>query len=179
MQKAILEGRYSLPSRYEDLILLEARRSRASYLENLQDFTEGLHNKWLEAASQRTWEEAREIIKSKRYSYARLDRMAAYSLLDISKDLFQEAKDKGPSYARLLAFNDRGRQWLRQQDAQVPIIKKWAPFYKEAQGLTKESLRLDALATDIQALSFANPDQRQGHTDYTYSPVFVRDEMES
>ena len=38
--------------------------------------------------------------------------MGAYLTLGITKDLINIAMQEGPQYARLLAFNDRGRQGL-------------------------------------------------------------------
>ena len=47
-------------------------------------------------------------LKLKRYTYARLRRMAAYTALHITKSILQEAHMLGPQYARLLAFNRKG-----------------------------------------------------------------------
>ena len=62
---------------------------------------------------QTNWIDALEEIKTKRYTYARLRRMAAYTALHITKSILQEAHMLGPQYARLLAFNQRGRTWLK------------------------------------------------------------------
>ena len=43
-----------------------------------------------------------EHIKSKRYTYARLQRMGAYLTLGIQKDLLQRAMQEAPQYARYL-----------------------------------------------------------------------------
>ena len=36
---------------------------------------------------------------------------------------YKNAMEEGPQYARLLAFNDRGRQWLRNE-YEIPLIQK-------------------------------------------------------
>lgn len=174
IRAAIQEGHYLDPCRYDDMILTRARQLDKKDLLELQDFKEGLENKWAKAAQETSWAAARESIKSKRYSYARLDRMAAYSLLGIKKDLISKAQEQGPSYTRLLAFNEKGRQWLRTNTSEFPIIQKWAPFYKKAQDFTKDSLTIDKLATDLQALSFHNTNSRLGGQDFTYTPQFIR-----
>ena len=175
IQTIIQEGAYLDPSRYDDMVLARARQLDVQKLLEIQDFTEGLENKWTKAAQEISWQAARETIKSKRYAYARLNRMAAYTLLGITKSLVQEAQAQGPLYARLLAFNHRGRTWLKESHPTIPLIKKWAPFYKRAHGFTKASLRLDALATDLQTLCFHSKAKRAGGQDYIYSPQFIKD----
>lgn len=174
IQAAIQEGAYLDPQRYDDMVLTRARQLDTHQLLAIQDFKEGLENKWTKAAQESSWLAGRETIKSKRYAYARLDRMAAYTLLDVTKSLIQEAQDKGPQYARLLAFNNRGRTWLKTASPALPLIQKWAPFYKKAQGFTKKSLSIDALANDLQALCFHNQERRRGGQDFLYSPQFIQ-----
>ena len=77
------------------------------------------------AAQQTSWTTATEEIKSKRYTYARLQRNGRLSHTRYNKDVLQNAMEEGPQYARLLAFNDRGRQWLRNE-YEIPLIQKWA-----------------------------------------------------
>ena len=106
------------------MVHMLSRRMTANELEHFVDFTEGIEHLWLKAAQQPSWESAIEQIKSKRYTYARLQRMSAYLTLGITKDLINIAMQDGPQYARLLAFNDRGRQWLRTEH-DIPLIQKW------------------------------------------------------
>lgn len=174
LKEALTKGASLNPDRYQDMVLAQARRLRPEELKRLQDFTEGLEYKWTKGAQAPSWQEGREIIKSKRYTYARLDRMAAYSLLGIGKDLIVEAQDKGPRYGRILAFDQKGRSWLSQHTSTLPLINKWAPFYKEADAFTKESLRLDALASDLQSFCFLYKEARSGGQDYRQSPRFIK-----
>ena len=173
INQALQEGRYAQPERYQEYIHYRGRIEEIDTLQNLQDFTEGLEHKWMKAMQANTWAQAREQIKSKRYSYARLDRMAANTVLGITKGLYQEGQKQGPNYARLLAFNQRGRNWLRSYRGTLPIIQKWAPFFKKASGFTKASLRLDQKATDIQALAMAHTNHHRGGLDYTMPPIYL------
>ena len=40
--------------------------------------------------------------------------------------------------------------------------------------LGKSMHHIDTLATDIQALCFHNKGKRIGHTDYTYTPQYIK-----
>ena len=173
MTHRITTGDYVDYSRYHDMVHMLSRRISASELERFVDFTEGIEHLWLKAAQQPSWESAIEQIKSKRYTYARLQRMGAYLTLGITKDLINIAMQDGPQYARLLAFNDRGRQWLRTKH-DIPLIQKWAKAPTQLNNLGKSMHHIDTLATDIQALCFHNKGKRIGHTDYTYTPQYIK-----
>ena len=79
----------------------------------------------------------------------------------------------GPQYARLITFNDRGRQWLRTEH-EIPLNQKWAKAPTQLNNLGKSMHHIDTLATDIQALCFHNKGKRIGHTDYTYTPQYIK-----
>lgn len=169
----IKEGDLLDPKRYEDFILYESRCRTQSELQRLCDFNEGLENRWLQASQAATWGEARELLKTKRYSYARLNRMASYTLLNITQELQTNAHHQGPTYARLLGFTHEARPWLQAKNFTIPLIQKWAPFVKQAQGLTAQLARLDQKATDIQQLCLFAPQKRRGRTDYTFTPWYI------
>ena len=173
MTHRIANGDYVDYSRYHDMIHMLSRRILASELERFVDFTEGIEHLWLKAAQQPTWDAAINQIKSKRYTYARLQRMGAYLTLGITKDLMNVAMDEGPQYARLLAFNDRGRQWLRNE-YDIPLIQKWAKAPTQLNNLGQTMHHIDTLATDTQALCFYNEAKRIGHMDYTYTPQYIK-----
>ena len=173
MTHRITNGDYVDYSRYHDMVHILSRRISASELERFVDFTEGIEHLWLKAAQQPTWDAAINQIKTKRYTYARLQRMGTYLTLGITKDLMNSAMDEGPQYARLLAFNDRGRQWLRTEH-DIPVIQKWAKAPAQLNNLGKSMHHIDTIATDIQALCFHNKGKRIGHTDYTYTPQYIK-----
>lgn len=165
---------YANLNRYYDMIHLTSRVSTKEKLQTLQDMSDGLEDAWLTASTLSSWEQARESLKSKRYTYARLDRIATYSLLCRTKEIFQECHQQGPTYARLLAFNNRGRQYLREKRASIPIVQKWAPFCQQATGITKILCEQDQLASRLWRLTVDNPRYRDSHHDYTTSPVYVQ-----
>lgn len=173
MTHKITNDNYVDYNRYYNMVHMLSRRMTANELERFVDFTEGIEHLWLKAAQQPSWESAIEQIKSKRYTYARLQRMGAYLTLGITKDLINIAMQDGPQYARLLAFNDRGRQWLKTEH-DIPLVQKWAKAPTQLNNLGASMHHMDTLATDIQALCFHNEDKRIGHKDYTYTPQYIK-----
>lgn len=173
MTQIIGNGNYVSYDRYHDMIHCLSRRTSPNELERFGDFSEGIEHLWSKASKQSSWTAATEEIKSKRYTYARLQRMGAYLTLGITKDILQNAMEEGPQYARLLAFNNRGRQWLRNE-YKIPIIQKWAKATNKLSTLGQTMHHIDTLATDIQALCFHNESNRIGHKDYTYTPQYIK-----
>ena len=173
MTQVIGNGNYVKYTRYHDIVHCLSRRTSPNELEKFGDFSEGIEHLWSKAAQQSSWTAATEEIKSKRYTYVRLQRMGAYLTLGITKDVLQNAMEEGPQYARLLAFNDRGRQWLRNK-YEIPIIQKWAKATNKLSALGQTMHHIDTLATDIQALCFHNESNRIGHKDYTYTPQYIK-----
>ena len=87
--------------------------------------------------------------------------------------MFQECHRQGPTYGRLLAFNDRGRQYLKEKHASIPIVQKWAPFCQQVTGITKVLCEQDQLASRLWRFTIDNPHYRDSHYDYTTSPMYV------
>ena len=180
----LAKGALANEQRFYDFVLLESRLASRLDLEKLADFGEGLASLWQQAATMPTWDSLVKAVKSKRYSYARLQRMAAYVLLHLKADLRREAHVTGPTYARLLAFNDKGRQWLKatEKTRMIPIITKWAPFRKHPERfvgdtnlpLVAQSITIDARASSIQRLCFINPAYRNGDSYLLNSPRYIK-----
>ena len=173
INEIISQGKYTDYERYENLLLGIHRLLSIQDLSTLADFTEGIEHRWHTMTAEPSWSDVKENIKTKRYTYARIQRMAAYGALHITKELQRHAHIEGPQYARLLAFNNRGRQWLKTATLSIPLIQKWAKAPSIVSSLGKDLLRLDELATDLQAYTFKSESYRTGRIDYTYSPQYI------
>ena len=173
MHKVIAQGAYTDYERYNDILHGINRLLSTVELETYGDFTEGIEHRWHKAMQHVNWTHALEEIKTKRYTYARLRRMAAYTALQITKPILQEAHILGPQYARLLAFNQRGRTWLKNNTPSIPLIQKWAKAPSIVSDFGKQLLAIDTKATDLQTYSFKSAHMRTGHEDFRYSPQYT------
>lgn len=173
MHKIIAHDVYVDYERYNDILHGLNRLLSAAELETYGDFTEGIEHRWHKAMQQVSWTHALEEIKTKRYTYARLRRMAAYTALQITKPILQEAHILGPQYARLLAFNQRGRTWLKNNTPSIPLIQKWAKASTIVSDFGRRMMEIDTKATDLQAYSYKAPRARTGHEDFRYSPQYI------
>ncbi|MDR7865394.1 MAG: nucleotidyltransferase family protein [Sporomusaceae bacterium] len=164
------------------LVLLAAlRRASVAELAELPDVSEGLEFKLKAAGGAGSLEELWSILKSKRYSLTRLQRMMVHALLLTRRAEVAAWDESGPLYARVLAFGERGRSLLRTvaRRATVPVVTKTTHFLhgRELYGseLTplQGMLALDSLATDVYSLGMPIPEWRRGGRDFRQSPLYV------
>ena len=168
----MLQGAAPVGTRQCDMaIMSQLRRMTQEELEKLADVSEGLHNRLYKAVkSAATVEECADLAKTKRYTHARIRRLLLYAYLGITAELAETP----PQYVKVLAFNNTGREVLRQagRKGRLPILTKPT----EAKELPPAALRMfehEALATDLYMLACPSPSARKAGTDWTNSPIFV------
>ena len=95
----------------ERAVLARLRSMTEADFEALPHGSEGLWRKFMHAVRSETSVEAiLTAVKSKRYTRTRLDRMLMCAYLGITREMLEAPAP----YVRVLAFNDRGREILRQ-----------------------------------------------------------------
>lgn len=101
-------------STFEKEIIYNLRKMNINEIKNLPDVSEGLEYSIKEAASScNSAIEFLNIIKSKRYTSTRIQRIMLYSLLGITKKDIEVSKRTVP-YIRVLGFNENGKYLLSQ-----------------------------------------------------------------
>lgn len=123
--------------------------------------TEGLDRLLLAAADESTLERAWAVVKSKRYTLARIRRLFCAMLLDLKTSLVERANAAPLPYLHVLAFRDDARPLLRQlSDRAAPPLWQSKRDFDRLTGLAADLARLDVLATDVQALALDAPGKR-------------------
>lgn len=150
---------------YDSLVLYHFRKEKPEALRKICDMAEGLEYKFKKASQTATsCGELAESVKSKRYTRTRIDRICANSLLGI--ETFHTEIE--PQYARILAFNSRGRKLLAnmKKTSDIPVITKLA----DAKPDTFEyrvMFEKDLLSTDIYSILTGMP----AGLDFKTSPI--------
>jgi len=103
-------------------------------------------------------------VKSKRYTFARMQRTLLYTLLNVKVDQMHSVMQD--PYLRVLGFTDVGQQYLNRikKTATLPLISK------VDQNLTKTNLRLDFKAGKLWQMLANSTGQQQ---DVTRKPIYV------
>ena len=167
-------------------LISKLRLAKLDELTKIYGIREGLEYKLLKTANEAiNLQDFFQKLKSKRYPLTNLQRLTLYLLLNITKDLIQRFDDTGSLYARVLAFNDRGTELLKQmkKNASIPIITKTTSYLDSKkrcqQKLTtfEEMLAIDTYATELYNLCF-NPFKPYGK-DFTTSPYYFKTNNEN
>ena len=96
-------------------------------LDKYQDVDEGLDNLIRKNIIKvNNYKELIEVVKNKRYTYKKLNRMFIHILLDIKKDNI--SKLKKINYIRILGFNNNGKKYIKELRKQIniPIITNYS-----------------------------------------------------
>ncbi|NBG89115.1 nucleotidyltransferase [Isachenkonia alkalipeptolytica] len=176
LNDAIQEGSAPVFSRhFEDLLLGLLRRSTPKDLQRFFDVTEGIENRlWTEGKKSASLKELLENVKTKRYTYTRIQRILMHLLLDLNKeDLFSYNRTGGPKYLRVLAFNHRGRGLLKKMQKQctLPIITN-LKHYQPQNPLEKSMLEYDLRGTDLFTLGMPDPQRKTYALEYKKRPHY-------
>ena len=157
-------------ARYEDACLLLGRLTKKESLRDSRLFSEGLENKWYKEIQQASLPDVFEAIKSKRYLYSRLKRIAASLLLSSELVPSPFSHSSFPKYARLLALRSTKSFILNKSN--LPVITGAAKALRTLQEeKALESFSIDLRATDIQSYCMKNKSYRTGRLDFYHSPV--------
>ena len=154
----------------ERALIARLRSMTLAEAEALPDSGDGLAARLLCAARQTaSLEELYTLTKTRTYAHARVRRLALYALLGLR----EADRPAAPLYIRVLGFNRRGRDVLREMNrrAALPFSVKPAHiprFSPEAQAL----FALEERFTDLYSLCFPTP--RPGGLEWTTNPVVIK-----
>lgn len=151
----------------DNIILYKLRTMTINEFMLLPDVSEGLENRLFRASRIATsLDEFYSLVKTKRYTLARIRRIVYCALIGISlKDVCT-----CPQYIRVLATNKRGMEIIAnaKSDATIPISPKFANLNKKS----PLGIELDIKATDIASL--ASPQLQVCNRDFTNNAIVIK-----
>lgn len=137
-------------------------------LSQVYQMAEGLEHRLASVAlgepSPQNYQNFIKSVKSKRYTFARVQRTLLYTLLNVKVDQMQAAMQA--PYLRVLGFTDVGQQYLNtiKKEVTLPLISK------VDRNVTKNNLRLDFKAGKLWQMLANDAGQQQ---DVTRKPIYV------
>ena len=164
------DGHYVIDlSKFEKEIMYALRKMTIEQIKNLPDVTEGLEVSIKNAAeSCNRLDDLINIIKSKRFTQTRIQRILLYALLGIDKKKMDVARKISP-YVRVLGLNKRGKQLLSEIVRNNPKINIVTSVKKYMDNVgnknLKEMLQTDIFATNIYTLGYES--DSWANLDYT------------
>jgi predicted nucleotidyltransferase len=161
-------------SYFNELVISTIRKASLDEIRKIFDVNEGLENRIKKAASKVSCiNELVEIVKTKRYTRTRIQRILFQLLLGIDRQIYAELSQNGPQYIRVLGFSKNGREILNaaKKKSSLPIITKFANHNNTANALFNQMLQYDITATDLYTLAYKNPSFKVGVLDYTHEII--------
>lgn len=150
-------------------------------LESYFDISEGIENKIFKAALvAKDYDELLNLVKSKRYTMTRIKRCLNNILLGITKDDMELAKGINTiPYVRILAFNSKGREIIREikKSSEIKIINKFSEVehFMDDKNF-KFLIENDIKCTDIYNTIYykKNRPLLKGSMDYFIKPIYIK-----
>ena len=164
------KGHYVIDiSRFEKEIIYNLRKMSVEEIAKLPDVSEGLENSIKNAAdSCNTLNELINIVKTKRFTQTRIQRILLYSLLGIDKKQMETSRKINP-YVRVLGFNNKGKELISEMMSLNPKLNVVTSVKKYIDNVAnknlKEMLEKDILATNIYTLGYYS--DSYSNLDYT------------
>ena len=146
---------------FEKEIIFTLRKMSIEEIFNLPDVSEGLEFSIKKAVNScNNINNFLDIVKSKRYTVTRLQRILLYALLGISKEDIQLSKKVEKPYVRVLGFNDNGKKLVSEIATKNPKLKLITSVKKFVDSNSNKDLQIifakDVWATDVYSLAFKN-----------------------
>lgn len=164
-----LYGGFHQWENYWKLLQFRLLQCNPEELKEIYEVEEGLENRLLEAALEaNSFKEFMEKIKTKRYTWTRLQRVCVHILTNAKKsEMF--LKQEKASYLRLLGMTSNGKEYLNKMKNyfSLPLVSKLSAF-KEA------DISLDIKASRIY--SFGVPDSLRNEMlkkEYQQPPILI------
>lgn len=164
------------------IILAKLRTTSLKRLEQLPSVSEGLHYKIRDCSLLAgDIKHLFSMLKSKRYTYTRLQRIIIHALLGTTKKQLLNFDEQGPLYARILAFNQNGRLLLKElnQSSSIPLITKTTHYLSSKQRDTEpltslqQMLAVDTISSDMYALGMPSSSWKVGAWDFRYPARYI------
>ncbi|WP_078681590.1 MULTISPECIES: nucleotidyltransferase [Clostridium] len=135
-------------------------------IENLPDVSEGLHNRISKALkSAKNFDDLIENIKTKRYTYTRINRILCQYFIGFEKFNTKILRTTPCPYARILGFNEIGIKILKEMKEKSSI-----PIYTKLPKNADDILLLDIQSTKSYSILNKYIDH---NSDYIISPIKV------
>lgn len=145
LSKAISDGNVTDTSKLDTAIKLYFSMCDPAYISKCAECDMGIASRICSAAKECASGDIIDLLRTKRYTDARLRRAMLFSLIGVLEGDFAVL----PKYTNLLAANARGRELLatKRKDAKMVVLAKAAdiPNNAEAQRQAELSAKLDAL----------------------------------
>ena len=156
---------------YSKIIIYKLRTMTLKQIADLPDVNEGIEN-LIKSSADKTnnISELIKLVKSKRYTQTRIQRILIYALLNITKQDMKISKKTSP-YIRVLGCTKKGQKLLKEipQNRLITSLKKYEQN-KLNKNITR-MLEIDKSATNIYTIPYTG--NSTANSDYTNRFIII------
>lgn len=155
---------------YWDLLQYRLITSTPKELRELYEMEEGLENRLINAAhTSTTFQEYMEKIKTKRYTWTRLQRLSVHVLANAKKIEMKKYSDQA-SYLRLLGMTTTGREYLNKMKKHFSL-----PLVSRLSAYKKDEILPDIQAAQVYAMAYPKGIRNEMlMKEFTQPPIFIK-----
>jgi predicted nucleotidyltransferase len=149
-------GEYHRWENYWPLLKYKIISSPISQLQGIYEIEEGIENRIMESAKKAlSFKEFMTILKTKRYTWTRLQRMCLHILTNTTKEDMNK-RHSSPVYIRLLGMNQKGREYLHtcKKSLNVPLVSKLS-------SANRDDISLDIKASEVYSLGLPSAQSKK------------------
>ena len=178
LAQELKKGHYVLDlSNFQKEILYILRKMTVEEIRALPDVSEGLEKAIKNAAdSCNNIIDLVNMIKSKRYTQTRIQRILVYALLGINKKMMETSKKTVP-YTRILGYTEKGKRLISeimQRNQKLNLVTSVKKFLDENKSKPlKDMLQTDIYATNVYTLGYER--DSWANLDYTNKIITIED----
>ncbi|WP_053366093.1 nucleotidyltransferase [Bacillus sp. FJAT-27245] len=163
-------GRFHHWESYWPFLKYRLLQSSPNEIRTVYEAEEGLENRLVDAARRSvSFQEFMEYAKTKRYTWARIQRLCTHLLVNAKKE--EMAEDiNGAGYLRLLGMTEDGRRYLNKHKGSfgIPLVSKLSSF-------SSPEINLDIRASAIYSLGLSGASgQKLLEMEYSQPPLFIK-----
>lgn len=143
-------GRFINWDHYFPLLKHRIMTASAEDLTTIYECVEGIENRLKEYVVQSaTFTSFMEAVKTKRYTWTRLQRLCTHILTNSKKETMERALIEPPSYVRLLGMNEKGQEYLNKnkKHMELPLVSMLSKY-------SDPFFELDKTATNTYILGY-------------------------
>ena len=156
---------------YTEILKYILKTNTPEYIKNIADITEGLENKIIDNINSENITQLIEKIKSKRYTYTKLQRAILHIILNVTKEDESYLRKNLNPYIRVLGFKKSSSHLLKEltENAKVPVITNLKNAKDILDNKALYFLQKEIVSTDIYYLK----ENKKNNQEYKMPLVIV------
>ncbi|MDP4085709.1 MAG: nucleotidyltransferase [Bacillota bacterium] len=171
-QYLVLYGSFHHWENYWPYLQFRILQTSPQELREIYEVEEGIENRLIAASlTSLSFQEFMEKIKTKRYTWTRLQRICTHILTN-SKKIEMNTNQEKATYLRLLGMTQNGREYLNKMKKhfQLPIVSRLASY-------KSKEIELDIRAGKMYSFGLTNNFARQAliNQEFSQPPIFINE----